>query len=206
MYVDLDRDDHMDKLTERVLRGVSNREARKLARTPLLLEGGGPWRISDECSATLHNTPTASQGRARPGEVCVCPRSVALLRERRAAELKRRHELRDQRKQRGERKPRFVRQASYYTNVVTRVTPILEGALCNSVMGRKIVDEALSDGRSAMALIEMCRRCPARKACGDWAVNGERKAGDWGAIYGGMGESARRAEKKRRMGKEDESR
>ncbi len=57
-----------------------------MRRNPMLMFGGGPWRLDPECPGYIHNTLRAARGKVTVEgsyypEKCICPQAQALMRE-----------------------------------------------------------------------------------------------------------------------------
>ena len=162
--------------------------------------GGGPWRISQFCEASRHNSLRHGRSRAG-GPRCTCPRAVLLV----AAEnLRRRMEgygkMPQKRKPQGGREPRSRAGAQITGAWVpqgVRVPDLSEG-LCRQPFGMKIVDKVLTlnGGAGSKAVQEhrdLCSSCPVLDRCKDYITKAEVPAGSWHGVWGGMSQGDRRA-------------
>ncbi len=143
------------------------------------LPGGGPWRILRDCPSLLHNTYRAVN-RGHPDMRCRCPRGRVV----RETEQDRRRTYKAS-----------VIHSPAVSLAANRRMPDLSAGLCRTPAGLDLIDAAAvsTANRAAGATAKvkaMCRRCPVRTACLEWALADPEFTAD--GIYGGYDAYERR--------------
>lgn len=175
-------------------------EARR-RKSPLLEVGHGPWALHPDCPTELHNTLRAARGHVIVNgryikEKCICPRARALYAQYRVQQVARNHAVKlgqkvEDLRTHGARETKTARMAPIA--VVLSGMPDLSGGRCVGWdTAREVFDAASAstddDGAKIDRAKSICAMCPeaTRRACGEWALKGERTPGDWGGVYGGL--------------------
>lgn len=168
------------------------------SRYSIILPGGGPWRILDECPATFHNTQSAADRKDRWSHAfCICPRALEL----KAQGLIRKRALNKaawQRRQAKKAAPSRAEFASTKVPTMRRVrevpVPDMTNAACSTARGQVIMERAFmrSDVWNDTRARELCNgtdvssACPMRAQCAAWVLGAEVIPGSWGGVYGGL--------------------
>lgn len=156
--------------------------------------GGGPWAVLADCpSPHYHNSVSAARGRGpqyKAGRTvaamardtfpkCICPRALLLKdrdNERRRGRSKANGYVPAERERVGAWVPQGVRM------------PDLSEGLCTSMLGRRIMDNALNGKGTAgeSAAKALCGACPVRDTlCKPWVLAADPDA-MWPGVWAGL--------------------
>jgi hypothetical protein len=138
------------------------------------LPGGGPWRISEHCSAEYHNSVRAAEGRNGRTK-CTCPRGV-VLNEKRKADWRRHDAAREK------RSPRSI--VASLPPAAPMPEPIR--GICVEPQKRQVMDAAYDGAHGYPAAKEVCERCPVIEQCRAYILAAESTPGNWGGVWGGL--------------------
>ncbi len=151
------------------------------------LPGGGPWIISDYCSAQSHNTLNAARRRRRPGGGCTCPHAMDVLNAWTTRNRERRVEVLEP-KSSGPRLRQIVSKP-----ISARSYPDFTGGACLTPDGQKIALAGMNAESSIKGIKDragakaLCDTCPIRDSiCRPWVLAQERPRGSWGGVWGGL--------------------
>lgn len=92
--------------------------------------------------------------------------------------------------------PRLDRPSAYVSrnasNNLTRAMPDLAEGSCRSMLGQKNADLGMNTSVSSFGIADrarakdQCWSCPVVKVCQRYVLAGEKPAGSWGGVWGGL--------------------